>query len=117
MISVQILEPTDIFQKDDWVRPLGITTMSGGHSDYYSFKSMYSGAPENNIKWVRAEVIIGQLWFGKTVGEYNTMCKKYGFPLEFIRGDMPKAHQLSMKGFKSLAKVSKFLEGDDDDEY
>jgi hypothetical protein len=37
MINVQILEANDIVDPEDWCRPLSIVSMSGGHSDYYSF--------------------------------------------------------------------------------
>ena len=56
MITVQILEDTDTIQPTDWCRPLRLTTMSGGMSDYYSFESCYSGLPENNVKIGRAHV-------------------------------------------------------------
>jgi len=48
MITINILEKTDVLKKGDWCRPLNLCTMSGGMGDGYSFKSMYSGAPENN---------------------------------------------------------------------
>ncbi len=115
MITVQILEPEDIFLPDDWCRPLGIVSMSGGHSDSYSFKSMYTGAPENNSQWVRAKDVIGDCWFGSTVKKYNKACSKYVYPLEFVRGDIPKAHRLNMKGYKSLSYYTQKCQGDDDD--
>lgn len=50
MKTVQILESSDTIFPTDWCRPLCITSMSG---DFYSFKSQYSGVPENNAMWVR----------------------------------------------------------------
>lgn len=94
MITVQILEQHDIIQATDWCRPLTLQTMSGGLSDDYSFESCYSGAPENNTKWVQASEIV-PAWVGSTVGEWVAAledCRAY-VPYEFIRGDIPKEHQ------------------------
>ena len=92
MITVQILEDTDTIQPTDWCRPLRLTTMSGGMSDYYSFESCYSGLPENNVRWCRFEQVFGDVWYGKTVGEFTKKFEKYG-GYEFIRGSIPKEHQ------------------------
>lgn len=103
MITVQILEDEDTIEPTDWCRPLSIISMGGGTSDYYSFKSEYSGTPENNAKWVQAKHVLGTCWFGKTVSEYNTTGPRY----EFLRGDILKSHQLNMKGYVSLANLQK----------
>jgi hypothetical protein len=63
--------------------------MNGGHSDFYSFESMYSGQPENNVLWVNAGQIFGECWIGKKVKDINKIGTKY----EFVRGNIPKAHQ------------------------
>jgi len=91
MISIEILEDDDAVQSTDWCRPLHLITMSGGHSDYYSFESCYGGQPENNVKWVTVDKIFGDCHFGKKVKEFNnlTMSPKY----EFVRGSIPKSHQ------------------------
>jgi len=94
MITIQLLEDTDIITGEEWCRPLGITTMSGGMSDHYSFKSMYSGLPENNIKWVKVKHVLGEGWFGKTVAQYHTAIKDCGSKMEFVSGDMPNSHKL-----------------------
>lgn len=94
MITVRILEQSDRVKPCDWCRPLHLESMSGGHSDSYSFESMYSGLPENNTKWVRVDAIMGRCWFGKRVDE---LPGRY----EFVRGNIPIAHQL--RGHKSLA--------------
>ena len=60
MINLQLLEAGDIVEPEDWCRPLSIVSMSGGHSDEYSCKSQYTGAPENNVKWVRVKYILGK---------------------------------------------------------
>ena len=112
MITVFILENDDIIEPNDWCRPLNITSMSG-MSDSYSFKSMYSGSPENNVEWVRVKCVVGEGWIGKTVKEYNVMCKKYRCPMEFIRGNIPKAHQLNMKGYNDMSKRSKTVKEDE----
>ena len=67
---LMLLGNTDIIVKGDWCRPLYLSTMNGGHSDDYSFKSQYSGAPQNNTKWCRVERIM-PFWIGTTVGVYN----------------------------------------------
>lgn len=90
MIPIQILEDGDKVKETDWCRPLYLMTMSGGMSDHYSFKSMYSGTPENNTKWCRVGLIL-PFWVGskvkkikKKLGEFNEW--------EFVRGDVPKDH-------------------------
>jgi len=100
MLSIQILEKEDLISPDDWCRPLELCTMSGGLSDGMSFRSMYSGLPENNVKWTKVKDVIGKVWFGKTVSEF---CKNVVLT-EFIRGDIPKQHQLDMKNFNKLRK-------------
>ena len=95
MISIQILEPNDIVKATDWCRPLLLVTMCGGHSDYYSFESDYSGTAQNNVKWVRIRDVFGPRWFGKAAKEFS----KYT-PHEIVRGSIPKKHQLT--GHKSL---------------
>ena len=89
MKTIQILEDDDIVVPSDWCRPLQIISMSGGHSDYYSFESCYTGLPENNVKWCRVEQIFGSCWFGKPVKEINIS----GLLYEFARGDIPWKHQ------------------------
>jgi len=87
MKTIDILEDTDVVFLTDWCRPLQIVSMNGGHSDYYSFESCYSGSPENNAKWVRVYQVFGSVWFNKQVKDFPKE------PLyEFIRGDIPKHH-------------------------
>ena len=100
MRTVKLLEPDDCVKPSDWCRPLSLHTMSGGHSDYYSFESMYSGLPENNVKWVRVDDIFGTCWFNKPAKELQTN-QKY----EFVRGEIPTSHRL--QGHKSLAAFLK----------
>ena len=104
MITISILEPTDILLPTDWCRPLQIVSMSGGHSDHYSFSNPYSGTPENNAKWVRVNAVMGDVWFHKPVGEYLTAMKRMGLSWEFVRGDIPRSHQLSMQGYTDFSK-------------
>lgn len=116
MIMVQMLEADDLIAPLDWCRPLSIVSMSGGHSDYYSFRNQYTGCPENNSEWVRVKCVVGPRWFGHTVKEYNKMSSQYGYPFEFIRGEVPKKHRLNMKGYADLSKsVRKQMEEVDDD--
>lgn len=99
MISVQILEADDIVDPEDWCRPLSITSMSGGHSDYYSFQSQYTGAPENNVKWVKVKYILGIASRGdKTVKELDQVLGQY-VKYEFVRGDLPMRSRLSLKDY------------------
>lgn len=99
MITAQFLEATDTIDENDWCRPLSIVSMSGGHSDSYSFKNMYSGTPENNAEWVRVKDVIGRPWFGSTVKAY---CRGVQARYEFVRGDVPSSHRLKMKGYNRL---------------
>jgi hypothetical protein len=80
--------------------------MGGGQSDYYSFSNTYGGSPENNVEWVRVDAVIGDCWFGTTLGKLN---KNMSVPYEMVRGDMPKSHQLNMKGYPNLAETMKDL--------
>lgn len=102
MIAVQILEDHDILEPDDWCRPLQIVSMSGGMSDYYSFRSCYTGTPENNAEWVQAKHVIGSGWFGQALSEFTHGMKKLGLGYEFVRGEVPLDHRLNMKGYSSL---------------
>ena len=102
MIKVSILEEDDIIYAEDWCRPLQIVSMNGGHSDYYSFRSCYSGTPENNAEWVKVKHVIGSCWFGKKVKELNRDGARY----EFLRGDVPISHQLDMRGYSSLYELN-----------
>lgn len=94
MITISLLEGDDHLDPEDWCRPLSIVSMSGGHSDYYSFESMYSGAPENNAQWVRAREVFGDLWFGQPVKELN---KGLEVKYEFVRGILPLSHTMMSK--------------------
>lgn len=96
MKIVSILEKEDIIDGDDWCRPLAIVSMSGGHSDSYSFKNIYNGAPENNAKWVKVRYIFGACWAGSTVAKINGMG---GTKYEFMRGEIPVSHREPMKGY------------------
>lgn len=98
MMYVVILEGPDAIQPNDWCRPLQIVSSSGGLSDHYSFMSCYTGKPENNAKWVRVKYILGKHWHGKTVAEYTSAMKDFG-RMEFIRGEIPRAHRLSMADY------------------
>ena len=99
MISVSMLEPTDIIQATDWCRPLYLASMSGGQGDGYSFKCQYSGAPENNTKWVRVKMVLGKCWIGATVKHYHAAMSPFGRAYEFVRGDIPKSHRLTKKEY------------------
>ena len=111
MIQVSILEKDDIIQADDWCRPLSIVSMSGGHSDSYSFKSCYTGTPENNVEWVQVKHVIGKFWIGLTVNDYTNAVQHR---MEFLRGTPPRQHQINMRDYSSLANLR---EPEHEDEY
>lgn len=113
MIQVQILDDDDIVEPTDWCRPLCLTTMSGGLSDSYSFKSCYSGSPENNVEWVQVQDVFGPCWRGRTVREFKM--SEYSIPREFIRGNVPRSHRLDMKGYSSDAHLWQKKAEDSDD--
>ncbi len=95
MKTIQILEDNDCIELNDWCRPLSLCTMSGGMSDSYSFKSCYSGRPENNVEWVLVKHVFGTCWAGKTVATITKEISKY----EFVRGDIPTSHRLDMTDY------------------
>lgn len=101
MINVNLLEADDTIAANDWCRPLNIVSMSGGASDSYSFKSCYSGTPENNTKWVQVKHVMGACWIGSRVSEYTK-----DNPYEFLRGTPPKEHQLNMGEYNSLDSMT-----------
>ncbi len=109
MLPVSILEDSDTIQATDWCRPLQLITMSGGHSDYYSFTSCYSGTPENNTKWLAVYQKLGAVWLGRTVGEYNTAVEECGPQYEFLRGDIPVSHQYGLTKPEMLANEEEHL--------
>lgn len=112
MITVQLLEKDDVVEPEDWCRPLAITSMSGGHSDYYSFQSAYSGAPENNLKWVKVKYILGRGWHGKTVAEIDKGLGEW-MKYEFIRGDVPKRQLLNLKDYNITDHTKVFRKEED----
>ena len=112
MISVQILEANDPVHPEDWCRPLSIVSMSGGQSDYYSFESQYTGAPENNVKWVKVKYILGKPWHGKTVAEIDSgLCEWITY--EYIRGDIPKRQQLDLRDYNITDHTKVYHEDDE----
>lgn len=98
MRTVQILEGNDCVQPDDWMRPLCIISMGGGHSDYYDFTPT-----ENNAKWQRVKYILGKPWHGCTVQEIDKEFKEFNH-YEFVRGDIPSSHRESTKGLIDYSK-------------
>lgn len=100
MKNVSILEDADKLQADDWCRPLGLITMGGGQSDYYSFRSVYSGQPENNLRWVRFGHVFGAVWHGKTAKHINDAVTAKGSQgYEFLRGEIPEDHKLDLSDY------------------
>jgi hypothetical protein len=112
MINIQLLEADDIVEPEDWCRPLSITSMSGGYSDYYSFQSQYTGAPENNVKWVKVKYILGKPWHGSTVKAIDSGLGKY-VKYEFIRGDIPSRSKLSLRGYNVTDHTKVYKEEDE----
>jgi hypothetical protein len=85
--------------------------MSGGHSDYYSFQNQYTGAPENNVKWVKVKYILGKPWHGKTIGEIDDGLGKY-LKYEFVRGDIPQREILSLSEYRVTDRTKVFYHED-----
>ena len=77
MIRVGILESNDFVKSNDWCRPLSLQSMSGGHSDGYSFKNCYSGTPENNVKWVPVDRQFGEHLHDKRVSDFHEVDFQY----------------------------------------
>lgn len=102
MRTIQFLEDSDTLKPDDWCRPLELSTMSGGRSDDMSFRNQYSGTPENHAKWVQVKHVIGKIWHGRTVADFNA--PSHATRHEFVRGDIPETHRLDMRGYASLAQ-------------
>lgn len=99
MIDLTVLEFDDRISPDDWCRPLSLYTMSGGMSDSLSFKSQYSGTPENNVKWVQVKHVFGECWDNKTVLEITNAL---GIRYEFVRGNVPILHRLDMSDYNKV---------------
>lgn len=112
MKTVQILEANDTVEPEDWCRPLSIVSMNGGHSDYYSFKSCYTGSPENNVKWVKVKYILGKPWHRKTVGEIDKGLGKF-VTYEYVRGDIPPSSKLSLAGYNITDHTKTIYKEDD----
>lgn len=104
MITVNILEDTDIIQATDYCRPLLLCTISK-YSDNYSFTNTYSGQPENNVKWLRVDRAFGPCWVGKTVAELVSKV----IPYEFIRGDIPLLHRYGKTRADILLEYNDYL--------
>lgn len=85
MITINILEKSDVVRADDWIRPLDFR--SNGWSDEVLRFDSYSGRPSNHCRWVRVSDVLGECWFGKTSGHIQ---KKLNRPYEFARGSLPK---------------------------
>ncbi len=112
MILTNFLEDTDTIEPNDWCRPLVLYTMSGGMSDALSDRNPYSGCPENNVKWVKVSSVIGECWYGSTLGKLNSrLHAKY----EMVRGDIPKGNALNMTGYSDLGKSVKRLKRIEED--
>ena len=113
MITLQLLEADDAVHPDDWCRPLQLITMNGGHSDYYSFESCYTGAPENNVKWVKVKYILGRGWHGCTVADIDFGLGKF-VKYEFVRGDIPQRSKLNLSDY-TITDHTKVYRKDDDE--
>jgi hypothetical protein len=107
MIPLQLLEANDIVHPEDWCRPLSIVSMNGGHSDYYSFESCYTGAPENNVKWVKVKYILGKPWHGKTVNQIDRGLGEF-IKYEYVRGDIPIRSKLSLSKYNITDHTKEF---------
>lgn len=88
MKTVQILEPSDVIQADDFIRQLFLDY--DGQSDYLPTSSAYSGRRINRLGWIRASEMC-PAWVGKSV--QNACMDEFNTPShEFMRGDIPRSH-------------------------
>ena len=101
MRQLLMLGEGDAVLPTDWCRPLELQTMGGGHSDALSLRNMYSGLPENNVKWVRVRDVFGPAWYHATVSSIT----KAGLSYEFVRGEIPESHQLDMSDYTSIGNA------------
>lgn len=89
MRTVYILEDDDIVLSDDWMRPLDFDGSP-------NTRSVYSGTPENNTKWIMVCEYFGDWVVGKTVKKIHKKMNRHDAgPLheyEFIRGFIPHKH-------------------------
>ena len=90
--AIEILEGDEVITEDLYTRPLKFTPAE--FSETYYDKSTYSGMPINNFKWTKVLDVLGEVWLGKTVGEFNDPTSA-SVPLEFARGELPESHILS----------------------
>jgi hypothetical protein len=88
MRTIEMLDLDDTLQEDDWVRPIVFLPFSTQGEIAVNSTSCYSGRPINHPKWIRARRIFGECWFGKKIRKVDSK-QEY----EFIRGDVPSAHQ------------------------
>jgi len=88
MISIQLLGQGDTILPTDWCRPLDYLYTEFGE---LHLTNAYSGKPINHLRWLRVSDVLGDCWFGKTVGQYHSF-PGAGF-LEFVRGHIPPSHQ------------------------
>ena len=86
-----------VIDDDLFMRPLSI--FREGQSDYIMESSPYSGTPMNYMKWVPAKYILGKVWKGKMISEYeqfmHTPNGKYTIEpprFEYAKGSIPKSH-------------------------
>lgn len=95
MKTIYLLDLNDTFDMEDWCRPLYLTT-DFTQSDEIHTTSLYSGSPQNNLKWTKVKNVFGDIWQGRQIGEYfekHPMCPGL-ITYEFAKGDIPKDHIL-----------------------
>ena len=96
MITIHMLEDSDIIEGTDFVRQLSLTFV--GQSDTLMTTSTYGGTRINRTGWMLAAEVC-PAFVGKTVIEFNRgMDFKHRHHIEvsqyeFIRGDIPLSHQ------------------------
>lgn len=95
MITLHMLEDTDVIEATDWVRQLSLTYQ--GQSDTLMTTSTYGGSRINRLGWMLAAEVC-PAFVGKTAGEFNRgMDFKHRHQVEvtqyeFIRGAVPVSH-------------------------
>lgn len=92
MKTIQILDPEDAVQKQDFCRPL--------HIDARGNSCDSDGYPTNFVKWAPVSVMIPEYFHYLSVGSL----REEGYNFEFARGDIPAQHKLDMRLYPTVCK-------------
>lgn len=101
MITIGILERSDVIRADDYVRYMDIEYI--GQSDTVMTRNTYGGSPMNFFRWLTVKEAGWLHMIGKTVGYFED--KMYGIEkphqhvarYEFARGSIPEDHKMVLR--------------------